>query len=121
MSPVELQGHLPITSRIGLFVFAWTGVPTHIPWIAPLLSTVPYGAGTVLLFLGISVRPLPVGCLSGRNLIVQNYLVDTYLMYAASVLAAGTVFRSIFGVGETNRASSNITLGSSPSPTTVHH
>ena len=70
VSPVELQGHPPITSRIGLFVFAWTGVPTHIPWIAPLLSTVPYGAGTVLLFLGISVRPLAVGCLSGIH---SNY------------------------------------------------
>jgi hypothetical protein len=68
---------------VGLFIFAWTCVPARIHWIAPIISTVPYGAGLVLLFLGIS-----------------NYLVDAYLLMAASVLAGGTVVRSIFGVGE---------------------
>lgn len=72
-----------ITISIGLFIFAWTCVPARIHWIAPIIATLPYGAGIVLLFLGIS-----------------NYLVDAYLMVAASVLAAGTVIRSIFGVSE---------------------
>lgn len=66
-----------------MFIFAWTCVPTRIHWIAPIIATVPFGGGIVLLFLGMS-----------------NYLVDAYLLNAASVLAAGTVVRSILGVGE---------------------
>ncbi|RSH91273.1 hypothetical protein EHS25_009572 [Saitozyma podzolica] len=65
----------------GLFIFAWTGTPVTIPWIAPLIGTVLFGAGLVLVFLGI-----------------MNYLVDAYLIYAASVLAGNTIVRSIFGV-----------------------
>lgn len=68
---------------VGLGIFAGTCVPVSIPWIAPILGTVPYGAGLVLLFL----------CFG-------NYLVDSYLLLAASVLAGGTVMRSILGVGE---------------------
>jgi hypothetical protein len=30
-------------------------------------------------------------------LAIQNYLVDAYLIYAASVLAANSVVRSLFG------------------------
>lgn len=30
---------------------------------------------------------------------IFNYLVDSYLLYAASVLAANSVLRSLFGVG----------------------
>ncbi|KLT44968.1 MFS general substrate transporter [Cutaneotrichosporon oleaginosum] len=66
---------------VGLFIFAWTCVPTTIHWIGCIIATIPFGAGTVMLFLGMS-----------------NYLVDTYLLNAASVLAAGTVVRSILGV-----------------------
>ncbi|WRT69893.1 uncharacterized protein IL334_006884 [Kwoniella shivajii] len=66
---------------IGLFWFAWTGVPVTIHWIAPLIATAFIGAGIVLLFLG-----------------VMNYLVDAYLLYAASVLAGAAVMRSIFAV-----------------------
>jgi len=32
------------------------------------------------------------------ELIVQSYLVDTYILYSASALAGNTVIRSIFGV-----------------------
>ncbi|KDQ54292.1 hypothetical protein JAAARDRAFT_38450 [Jaapia argillacea MUCL 33604] len=64
---------------IGLFWFAWTTYPS-IPWIVPILATVPFGCGMVLLFLSM-----------------MNYLVDTYLMHAASVLAANSVLRSLFG------------------------
>lgn len=67
---------------MGLFIFAWTCMPVRIHWIAPIISTVPYGAGLVLLFLSVS-----------------NYVVDSYLLMAASVLAGGTVMRSILGVG----------------------
>lgn len=51
-----------------------------------MLATVPYGMGIVFLFLGVS-----------------NYLVDAYLIYAASVLAGGTIMRSAFGVGESTQ------------------
>lgn len=66
---------------VGLFIFAWTCVPKTIHWMGPISGTVPFGAGVVLVFLGTS-----------------NYLVDSYLLLAASVMAAGTVVRSILGV-----------------------
>ncbi|CAF1642324.1 unnamed protein product [Adineta ricciae] len=64
---------------IGLFWFAWTNYPS-IHFIVPILSGVPFGFGMLLVFLAL-----------------MNYLVDTYLIYAASVLAANSVLRSIFG------------------------
>ncbi|KAI5448817.1 mitochondrial import receptor subunit tom20 [Naganishia albida] len=66
---------------IGLFSFAWTASPARIHWIAPIICSVPFGAGMVLVFLS-----------------VFGYLVDSYLLYAASVLAANSVLRSLFGV-----------------------
>jgi hypothetical protein len=69
-------------SSIGLFAFAWTAVPARIHWIAPIICSVPFGTGMVLVFLS-----------------VFNYLIDSYLLYAASVLAANSVLRSLFGVG----------------------
>ncbi|GMK59011.1 hypothetical protein CspeluHIS016_0700260 [Cutaneotrichosporon spelunceum] len=66
---------------IGLFIFAWTCVPASIHWIVPIGATVPYGAGLVLIFLACN-----------------NYLVDMFCHNAASVLAGGTVVRSIMGV-----------------------
>ncbi|WWC95614.1 hypothetical protein V866_002479 [Kwoniella sp. B9012] len=86
-------GYLPPESRlptvmlgavvfpIGLFWFAWTGIPITIHWIVPVLATVLIGMGIVLVFLGL-----------------MNYLVDAYLQYAASVLAGNAVVRSMFGV-----------------------
>lgn len=65
----------------GLFIFAWTAVPTRIHWIAPIIGSVPFGCGMLMVFLGI-----------------LGYLVDSYLVFAASVLAGNTVVRSIFGV-----------------------
>ncbi|KAL8943693.1 MAG: hypothetical protein Q9216_000892 [Gyalolechia sp. 2 TL-2023] len=64
---------------VGLFVFAWTNY-THIHWIVSVIFTAPFGFGMVLLFLS-----------------VINYLIDAYTVYAASVLAANSVLRSIFG------------------------
>lgn len=64
---------------LGLFVFAWTNSP-RIPWIVSVIFTAPFGFGMVVLFLGIS-----------------NYLIDAYTIYAASVLAANSVLRSLFG------------------------
>ncbi|KAJ5231497.1 MFS general substrate transporter [Penicillium citrinum] len=68
-----------ITIPIGLFWFAWTNSPT-IHFMACIVAGVPFGFGMVLVFLG-----------------VMNYLIDAYTIYAASVLAANSVLRSLFG------------------------
>lgn len=87
------KGYLPPEARlpaatigsvllpVGLFIFAWTCAPKSIHWFGAISATVPIGAGIVLLMLGVSV-----------------YLVDTYLLLSASVMAAATVTRSILGV-----------------------
>lgn len=64
---------------IGLFIFAWTNSP-DIHWIVCVLFTSLFGFGMVLVFLGI-----------------MNYLIDAYTIYAASVLAANSVLRSLLG------------------------
>ncbi|GCB21488.1 uncharacterized MFS-type transporter C530.15c [Aspergillus awamori] len=64
---------------ISQFWFAWTDYPS-IHWIVSIIATAPFGFGVILIYLG-----------------VMNYLIDSYTIYAASVLAANTVLRSIFG------------------------
>ncbi|KAF7880955.1 uncharacterized protein EAF02_006846 [Botrytis sinoallii] len=64
---------------IGLFWFAWTNSPS-VHWIVSIIGTAPFGCGMVLVFLS-----------------VMNYLIDAYVLYAASVLAASSVLRSLFG------------------------
>lgn len=44
------------------------------------MAGAPFGFGMVLIFLGI-----------------MNYLIDSYTIFAASVLAANSVLRSLFG------------------------
>lgn len=84
-------GHAPPEARLppcliasillplGLFWFAWTN-GKEIHWIVSILGTYLFGFGMVLEFLSIT-----------------NYLLDSYVIYAASVLAANSVLRSIFG------------------------
>lgn len=64
---------------VGMFWFAWTNSPS-IHWIVSIIGTAPFGFGMVLVFLSC-----------------MNYLIDSYTIYAASVLAANSVLRSIFG------------------------
>ncbi|PLB45879.1 MFS general substrate transporter [Aspergillus steynii IBT 23096] len=67
------------TLPIGLFWFAWTNSPsTH--WMAPIAAGVPFGYGMITVFMA-----------------VLNYLIDSYTIYAASVSAANSLLRSIFG------------------------
>ncbi|KAL4779636.1 major facilitator superfamily domain-containing protein [Aspergillus varians] len=68
-----------IAIPVGLFWFAWTNYPT-VHWMACIAAGVPFGFGMVLVFLSI-----------------MSYLIDTYTIFAASVLAANSVLRSIFG------------------------
>lgn len=64
---------------IGLFWFAWTNSPS-LPWPASVAAAIPFGFGMVLIFLA-----------------VMNYFVDAYTIFAASVLAASGIIRSLFG------------------------
>ncbi|KAL4768460.1 major facilitator superfamily domain-containing protein [Aspergillus nidulans var. acristatus] len=82
-APPEARLHpcLPasIAIPVGLFWFAWTNYPS-IHWMASIAAGAPFGFGMVLVFLGI-----------------MNYLIDAYTIFAASVLAANSVLRSLFG------------------------
>ncbi|KAJ3883287.1 MFS general substrate transporter [Lentinula edodes] len=63
------------------FWFAWTSSPSISFW-APLIAGGAMGFGISWIFLSLF-----------------NYIIDTYLMTAASALAANTVARSLFGAG----------------------
>jgi hypothetical protein len=69
-----------IALPVGLFWFAWTNYP-NIHWMASIAAGAPFGFGMVLVFLS-----------------VFNYLIDSYTIYAASVLAANSALRSLFGM-----------------------
>ncbi|KAF2460801.1 major facilitator superfamily [Lineolata rhizophorae] len=66
----------------GLFWFGWTGYRADIHWVVPTLSGLCTGFGLMAIFL--------------QSL---NYLVDAYLMFAASAIAANTFCRSLCGAG----------------------
>lgn len=68
-----------ISLPVGMFAFAWTNY-SSIYWSASIVLTMPFGFGCVLIILPI-----------------VNYLIDSYTIYAASVLAAAAIFRSIVG------------------------
>lgn len=61
-----------------MFWYGWSA-EAEIHWIMPVVGTMWFGIGIVSIFVAI-----------------QNYLVDGF-RYAASALAAATVFRSLFG------------------------
>ncbi|KAJ5646062.1 hypothetical protein N7490_002434 [Penicillium lividum] len=69
-----------IALPIGLFWFAWTNSPS-IHWMVSIAAGAPFGFGMVLVFLSIF-----------------NYLIDSYTIFAASVLAANSALRSLFGM-----------------------
>ncbi|KAF2634358.1 MFS general substrate transporter [Massarina eburnea CBS 473.64] len=76
--PVAIAG-APLFAA-GLFWFGWTGYTGNIPWIVPVLSGLFTGFGIFAIFLSL-----------------LNYIVDSYLMFAASAVAANTFMRSLFG------------------------
>jgi hypothetical protein len=85
---------------IGLFWFAWTS-QSSIFWLAPIAAGAPFGMGmllgecegarclkenmsdTIIVFLVFTA--------------VISYLIDSYLLFAASALAANAVLRSLLG------------------------
>lgn len=77
LPPVIVGG---VVFSLGIFWFGWSGYKKEIHWIAPTLSG---------LFTGFGIMSIFLQCL--------NYLIDAYLMFAASAIAANTFLRSIFG------------------------
>ncbi|KAI9167977.1 major facilitator superfamily transporter [Paramyrothecium foliicola] len=74
--PPAVVGAFLVTG--GLFIFAWTSFD-YVHWIAPIIGSGVFGAGTLLVFTGIF-----------------TFLVDAYPSYAASALAANAFVRCIF-------------------------
>ncbi|KAK0736929.1 major facilitator superfamily domain-containing protein [Apiosordaria backusii] len=64
---------------IGLFWFAWTNGP-GVHWIVSITASAFFAAGLVAVFLSL-----------------LTYMIDSYTVFAASVLAANSVLRSLFG------------------------
>lgn len=64
---------------IGMFAFAWTNSPS-IHWSASIILSSPFGFGMVTVFISLF-----------------NYLLDSYTIYAASVLAGGAILRAFLG------------------------
>jgi multidrug resistance protein len=64
---------------ISLFWFAWS-VEKKVHWFASIVPTFFYGIGQVMILNT-----------------TQNYYIDSFESYAASAIAAGTVFRSLIG------------------------
>ncbi|VVT44573.1 uncharacterized protein SAPINGB_P000461 [Magnusiomyces paraingens] len=78
LEPVLLSA---LVFPIGLFWFFWTAnYADHVHWIVPTISGIFTGFG----LMGIMVPSM-------------NYIVDAYLWFAASALAALTFLRSMFG------------------------
>ncbi|KKY22758.1 putative mfs multidrug [Phaeomoniella chlamydospora] len=65
----------------GLFWFGWTS-RSSVHWIVPILSGLFTGFGLLAIFIQLF-----------------NYLIDSYLMFAASAIAANTLLRSCFAAG----------------------
>ncbi|MCJ1390433.1 hypothetical protein MMC18_003292 [Xylographa bjoerkii] len=69
-----------VSFALGLFWFGWSGYRADIHWIVPTLSGLLTGFGLLSIFLQ-----------------ALNYIVDAYLMFAASAIAANTFLRSLAG------------------------
>ncbi|KAH8812197.1 synaptic vesicle transporter [Xylogone sp. PMI_703] len=63
----------------GLFWFGWTSDP-HITWVPQVIAGVPIGFGVIVIFM--------------QGL---NYIIDVYMKFANSALAANALLRSAFG------------------------
>ena len=79
LPPAILGG---VSFACGLFWFGWSGYRRDVHWIVPTLSGLLSGFGLLSIFL--------------QSL---NYLIDAYLMFAASAIAANTFMRSLAGAG----------------------
>ncbi|KAG6036631.1 hypothetical protein E4U41_005600 [Claviceps citrina] len=69
-----------VAFAIGIFWFGWTGYTRDIHWVVPAISGIFTGFGLMSIFLQ-----------------ALNYLVDAYLMFAASAIAGNALMRSLAG------------------------
>ena len=76
--PLTMVGGIVFAA--GLFWFGWGGYLPSTPWIVPTLAGI---------FIGFGIFSVFIQCL--------NYIIDAYLMFAASAIAANTIMRSLFG------------------------
>ncbi|KAI8634234.1 major facilitator superfamily transporter [Xylariaceae sp. FL1651] len=76
--PIVIVGGIAFTG--GIFWFGWSGYREDVHWIVPAASGILTGFGLLTIFLQ-----------------ALNYLVDAYLMFAASAIAGNTFLRSLFG------------------------
>ncbi|KAI0771478.1 MFS general substrate transporter [Trametes elegans] len=67
-----------ILAPLGLFIMAFTTYK-HVHWIAPVIGSIPFGAGILFIFTG-----------------VFTYLVTAYRPIAASAMAANSALRTMF-------------------------
>ena len=78
--PIVIVGGVAFTA--GVFWFGWAGYDPNVHWIVPAASGILTGFGLMSIFLQL-----------------LNYLVDAYLMFAASAIAGNTFLRSLCGAG----------------------
>ncbi|KAI2632087.1 MFS general substrate transporter [Hypoxylon sp. NC1633] len=78
--PIVIAGGVAFTG--GIFWFGWSGYRADVHWAVPAASGILTGFG----LMGIFLQAL-------------NYLVDAYLMFAASAIAGNTFLRSLCGAG----------------------
>ncbi|KAI1269617.1 MFS general substrate transporter [Xylariaceae sp. FL1019] len=76
--PIIIVGGVAFTG--GIFWFGWSGYQASTHWAVPAASGLLTGFGLLSIFLQ-----------------ALNYLVDAYLMFAASAIAGNTFLRSLFG------------------------
>ena len=78
-TPLMVPGSILVPC--GLFIYGWS-VQYHTHWIVPNIGVVLFAGGMIIGFQ----------CM-------QTYLVDSYIMYAASAIGATTVLRNSAGIG----------------------
>ncbi|KAK1766846.1 MFS general substrate transporter [Phialemonium atrogriseum] len=78
-TPMMIPGAVAVP--VGLLIYGW-GAQYRVHWIVPNIGVAIFAAGTIIGFQCI-----------------QGYLVDSYTLYAASAVGAGTVLRSLAGFG----------------------
>lgn len=82
---VQAEARLPpalvgsVVLPVGLFLFAFTTYPS-VHWIAPVIGGLLFAFGFILVFVSL-----------------LSYVIDTYIIYAASALAANSMLRSLLG------------------------
>lgn len=77
--PLMVPGAIMVP--VGLLIYGWAA-QAHTHWIVPNIGTMIFAAGNQLVFQNC-----------------QTYIVDSYTRFAASAIAATTVFRSLGGFG----------------------